>query len=240
MKKDTWKFCINFFTGGSQLHAPSHLLFSCFYEYFSYHNLDKDRLWKLLEPHLRVDPLVTKIGDIGAGKSSWMTIPSELEGKIRQDSALQRELLCGGVSTMTHEDLMFVWNDPQVVSNSSIILATFAVCVLIPVAFCVLGIILVLCSVFTPLVLFPYVIYSYIVDRLFWYIGFAGYLMRRKHRRQLHRLGAISPYEDEPNLEAADVETATPQAQVKAPALAPPTNGYVKALRQKNGYSAAP
>mmetsp|Transcript_21073 Transcript_21073/g.58942 ORF Transcript_21073/g.58942 Transcript_21073/m.58942 type:complete len:358 (-) Transcript_21073:256-1329(-) len=232
LKKDRWKFFFNAFTGGTALHGPSHLLFCCFDAYFDNLGCDKRRLWKLLEPHVRVDPLLTEIGQ---GSAEWLTIPEALKDRIRVDEALQQELMRGGPSDITSSDISCAWREPFLNTNSTFAFNVLLVCVAVPASFLVGSVLLALASVFVPLLLFPYVLYSFIVDRVFWTIGLAHYLSKlKRQKRERQRKGIVF----QANIgQLSDVEDGRPLTSMPAkPAKAAPSARYVNALRAKHNY----
>lgn len=166
VKKDNAKLFLNFVTGGVALHGPSPILFTSLHAYFDRHGADLQRLWSLLQPHVRSDPLVGTIGDVDGGDSNWMVIPVALEKRIHSDPALQRELFTGGRLDLTDDGLSYTWIDPAIVHSSSVVCNTLLVCFAIPATLITIGIMLVLTAVVLPLVLFPYVMYSHCVDQV--------------------------------------------------------------------------
>jgi len=210
----------------------------CFNVYFESAGGDREALWKLLEPHLSPDPLAAMIGDVGIRKSTWLTYPVEMDAVVRTNKEVQWKVMNKGNEDVSVDDLIFSWQDPELIGGSTFLFTCMVVVFGLPLFLGTFGLLTLLSCVILPLVLFPNVLQMFVVDQLFWSTGIYSYFSKRKAQRKLHRLGGTSPYEVHGGV-APDLEAprAAPNDRPKA---ALPTPSYVNEQRQRNGYNPLP
>mmetsp|Transcript_14314 Transcript_14314/g.38840 ORF Transcript_14314/g.38840 Transcript_14314/m.38840 type:complete len:232 (+) Transcript_14314:907-1602(+) len=194
VRKKQWLFFLNFLVGGGKLHAPGPFLTRCFNVYFESAGGDREALWKLLEPHLSPDPLAAMIGDVGIRKSTWLTYPVEMDAVVRTNKEVQWKVMNKGNEDVSVDDLIFSWQDPELIGGSTFLFTCMVVVFGLPLFLGTFGLLTLLSCVILPLVLFPNVLQMFVVDQLFWSTGIYSYFSKRKAQRKLHRLGGARPF----------------------------------------------